>query len=422
MIGKEIGPYRITGKIGQGGMGIVFKGFHVKLEQEVAIKVLAPEFSQDPGMRDRFIHEAKIQAKISHPNVVNVFNYVEEDGNLFLVMEYIRGDTLENRLKRDGRLPNAAAVCISMLSALDFMHARGIIHRDIKPGNIMFLEDGSVKVMDFGIAKVAGEKGQTKTGMRLGTLWYMSPEQIRGEEASVSSDLYSVGVTLYQMATGRIPFGGDSEYKVMKAHLEEKPVPPWDLDPSISRDLGRIILKAIAKERKDRYQSARDFAADLGALEAPGAAPANVSRAAPERSGIDWQQMLAPLFRLDRKYLLIALLCLGMILIIAGLFMSLRHKKESVFPVTKSAPSSPAPSASSPSVVREPAAHSEPEPVPAPADQAVIAPGKQPKTSLKKSVMKKKTRPARKPQAGRQSRERVEREEPEGMGEWVIDK
>jgi len=141
-----------------------------------------------------------------------------------------------------------------------------------------------------------------------------------------------------------------------------------------------------------------------------------------KRSRIDWQGILAPLYRLDKRYLLIALLCLGMILIIAGLFMSMRHKKESVFPVTKSAPSSPAPSASSPSVVREPAAHSEPEPVPAPVDQAVIAPGKQPKTSLKKSVMKKKTRPARKPQAGRQSRERVEREEPEGMGEWVIDK
>jgi len=383
MIGKEIGPYRITGKIGQGGMGIVFKGFHVKLEQEVAIKVLAPEFSQDPAMRDRFIHEAKIQAKISHPNVVNVFNYVEEDGNLFLVMEYIRGDTLENRLKRDGRLPNAATVCISMLSALDFMHARGIIHRDIKPGNIMFLEDGSVKVMDFGIAKVAGEKGQTKTGMRLGTLWYMSPEQIRGEEASVSSDLYSVGVTLYQMATGRIPFGGDSEYKVMKAHLEEKPVPPWEIDPHISRDMGRIILKAIAKERKDRYQSARDFAADLGALEAPGAAPANFSRSAPERSGIDWQGILAPLCRLDRKYLLIALLCLGMILIIAGLFMSLRHKKESVFPVTKSAPSSPAPPSSLPSALPVPA------PVPAPVDQAVVTPEKQPKEMPKKYVQKK---------------------------------
>lgn len=263
MIGKEIGPYRIIEKIGQGGMGIVFKGLHVKLEQEVAIKVLAPELSQDPSMRERFIKEAKIQAKISHPNVVNVLNYVEEGSDLFLVMEFLQGETLDNRLKRLGWCPDAVNACISVLSALEFMHSRGIIHRDIKPGNIMFLDDGSVKVMDFGIAKVAGERGQTKTGMRVGTLWYMSPEQIKGEEATVSSDLYSVGVTLYQMITGRVPFGGESEYMVMKAHLEEQPIPPWEINGTVSKEFGRIILKALAKDKKDRYQNARDFAADL---------------------------------------------------------------------------------------------------------------------------------------------------------------
>lgn len=415
MIGREIGPYRITEKIGQGGMGIVYKGFHVKLEQEVAIKVLAPEFSHDPAMRDRFIHEAKTQAKISHPNVVNVFNYVEDDGNLFLVMEYIRGETLENRLKRAGKLPNARAVCISVLSALDFMHARGIIHRDIKPGNIMFLEDGSVKVMDFGIAKVAGEKGQTKTGMRLGTLWYMSPEQIRGEEASVSSDLYSVGVTLYQMATSRVPFGGDSEYQVMKAHLEDRPVPPWDIDGTISRDMGRIILKAIAKDSKDRYQSARDFAADLKTLEFQDSAPPNFATAAPVHRKPDWSGIMATITRLDKKYLLIALLCLGVILIIAGLFMSMRHKKESVFPVTKSAPSAPSPPAAPPA-----APPAEPVTPLEPVGQALETAGKQNPVTPKKHVKKKKTGQTRR--SGGKSDDRPEHEQPAGMGEWKIDK
>ncbi len=417
MIGREVGPYRITEKIGQGGMGIVYKGFHVKLEQEVAIKVLAPEFSHDPAMRDRFIHEAKTQARISHPNVVNVFNYVEDDGNLFLVMEYIRGETLENRLKKTGKQHNAGPVCLSVLSALEFMHARGIIHRDIKPGNIMFLEDGSVKVMDFGIAKVAGEKGQTKTGMRLGTLWYMSPEQIRGEEASVSSDLYSVGVTLYQMATGRVPFGGDSEYKVMKAHLEEKPVPPWEIDGTISRDMGKIILKAIAKDRKDRYQNAREFADELKSLESRSSVTPQLTAAVPMRRRFDWSGILTPITRPNRKYLLIALLCLGVILIFAGLFMAARHKKESVFPVTKSAPSAPSPPVAPPA-----ATPVEPVTPPEPVGQSEVTPEKLKPETPKKHAKKKKIGRTRSRGTSGNSHDRSDRDQPAGMGEWKIDK
>ncbi len=393
MIGKEIGPYRITEKIGQGGMGVVYKGLHVKLEQEVAVKVLAPEFSQDPAMRERFVREAKIQAKISHPNVVNVLNYVEDHGNLFLVMEYIRGETLESRLKRTGRVSDPVGVCISVLTALDFMHSRGIIHRDIKPGNVMFLEDGSVKVMDFGIAKVAGEKGQTKTGMRLGTLWYMSPEQIKGEDASVSSDLYSVGVTLYQMATNRVPFGGDSEYKIMKAHLEEKPIPPWEINANVSREVGSIILKAIAKDKKDRYRSAREFADDLRALDARKSAPLEISPAVSLLdkinlprffSRINLERFFSPIARLDRKYLLIALLCLGVVLIFVGLFLSVRHKEESVFPVTKTLPTVP-----TTSPARQPAAVSEPPAGPVPVEQ-LAKPADEATTEKKETPVKKK--------------------------------
>lgn len=435
MIGREIGPYRIIEKIGQGGMGIVFKGLHVKLEQEVAIKVLAPELSQDPSMRERFINEAKIQAKISHPNVVNVFNYVEEGSNLFLVMEYIPGETLDGMLKRSGCCPNAVNVCISVLSALEFMHSRGIVHRDIKPGNIMFLEDGTVKVMDFGIAKVAGERGQTKTGMRLGTLWYMSPEQIMGEEASVASDLYSVGVTLYQMLTGRIPFGGDSEYMVMKAHLEERPIPPWEINANVSRNIGAVILKSLAKDKSERYRSAREFADDLAsAAGSPSVAAPLSSQASPSVLSsppvvrrFAFPGVAGIFSGLDRKIVLIILFCVGLSLVIIGLFLAFQDKKESVFPVTKSLPSvSPFLPSPQPSRIEgEPALPANPE------GQVVEEVKTVPGETLKKKerrVAKKKTGPARAEAPSRSSREQKEKssrrssEKSDEMDEWKVSK
>lgn len=435
MIGREIGPYRIIEKIGQGGMGIVFKGLHVKLEQEVAIKVLAPELSQDPSMRERFINEAKIQAKISHPNVVNVLNYVEEGSNLFLVMEYIPGETLDTLLKRTGCCPNAVNVCISVLSALEFMHSRGIVHRDIKPGNIMFLEDGTVKVMDFGIAKVAGERGQTKTGMRLGTLWYMSPEQIMGEEASVASDLYSVGVTLYQMLTGRIPFGGDSEYMVMKAHLEERPIPPWEINANVSMNMGAVILKSLAKDKGERYRNAREFADDLAsAVGTPSAAAPlspqtspSVSSPAPVARGFVFPGVAGIFSGLDRKIVLIILFCVGLSLVIIGIFLAIQDKKESVFPVTKSLPSVP-PSLPSPQPSRiegEPALPADPEGKTV--EEVKTVPDK-PLKKKEKRFAKKKTGPARAESPPRSSRKQKEESSPRSseksdeMDEWKVSK
>lgn len=261
MIGKLIADYSIIEKIGQGGMGEVYKAVHTKLDQTVAIKVLSSEYSLNPSMRKRFINEARIQAKFSHPNLVNIFNLVERDSNVFIVMEYINGGTLEQYLENSNVLTEDESISISkqVLNALQFMHSKGVVHRDIKPSNIMFTEGGEVKVADFGIAKVMNEATKhTKTGM-LGSVIYVSPEQILGEKTSIATDIYSFGITLYRMVTGRTPFRGNSEYKVMQGHLKEKPIPPIKFNSNISKSLNKIILKSISKEPKKRYSSVSEF-------------------------------------------------------------------------------------------------------------------------------------------------------------------
>ncbi len=261
MIGKEIGPYRIHRLIGKGGMGVVYQGVHTKLDQRVAIKVMTSEYAREEGMRERFVQEAKLQAQLSHPNVVNIFNYLEDESDIFLVMEFVPGRTLEQMLQAGGAisLPETLHIMDGVLSALEFMHGRGIVHRDIKPANIIITESGQVKVTDFGIAKAVGEKGMTRTGTALGTVWYMSPERIRGEPIGHASDIYALGITLYQMVTGQVPFPSDSEYEVMRAHIEEPPPPPTGINADIPQALSDIILKALAKKPQDRFPSAEVF-------------------------------------------------------------------------------------------------------------------------------------------------------------------
>lgn len=332
MIGKEVGSYRILEKIGQGGMGVVYRGIHIMLEQVVAIKVLSPQFAQDRHMRSRFIKEAKIQARFSHPNVVNILNYLEGDGNIFLVMEYINGETLESCLKREGKLTveRAASVSMSILDALDFMHSKGVIHRDIKPSNIMFTEGGLVKVTDFGIAKVVGENGQTRTGM-VGSFLYISPEQILGEEASAQSDIYSFGITFYQMVTGRVPFNGDSEYKIMKAHLEEKPAIPWEINSDISKEVGKVILKAIAKNPKDRYQNIEELVKGLRTANKKQKSSLILSQLAIKKQSLK----IATFLNLNKKRFLISL---GSVIILLTAFLVWQRPNTTMVNGAKSVP------------------------------------------------------------------------------------
>src|SRR5215212_10051722 len=212
MIGNVVGSYKITEKIGEGGMGAVFKGVDMMLEREVAIKMLRPELASQPQVVERFRAEAVTLAKLNHPNVATLHSFFRQGEDFFMVMEFVRGQALDTVIHRTGAMDCDRAVSLfcQALEGIGRAHKLGIIHRDIKPANIMLTEEGSVKVMDFGIARVLGTSRMTKQGNIVGTIEYMSPEQVRGLESDARSDVYSLGIVLYEMLTGRVPFNCDS--------------------------------------------------------------------------------------------------------------------------------------------------------------------------------------------------------------------
>jgi tRNA A-37 threonylcarbamoyl transferase component Bud32 len=275
MVGRIVGSYRIVEKIGEGGMGAVYRAVDEMLDRQVAIKAIRPELAREPEIVERFRAEAKLLARVHHPAIATIYSFFHDGGELFLAMEFVRGRTLSDVLAAEGAFPwrRAVALLATALDGIEQAHCAGIIHRDLKPDNLMLTEGPALKVMDFGIARVPGSNHLTRTGLLIGTLRYVAPEQIRGEEVDRRTDLYALGVVLYQMLTGRVPFEGRTDFAILKAQLEEPPAPPRSLAPEVPDWLERIVLKALEKEPDRRFQTAEElriFLAGQGSLPLPG--------------------------------------------------------------------------------------------------------------------------------------------------------
>jgi len=260
------GRYEVQSRIARGGMADVFLARDTLLDRPVALKVLFPEFATDPSFVERFRREAQSAANLNHPNIVSVLDYGEASGTYFIVMEYVEGRSLAQIIRDEGGLSpdRAADITIDIASALGFAHRNGVIHRDVKPGNVLINTNGQVKVTDFGIARaVSTQENLTQTGTVMGTATYFSPEQARGEAVDPRSDVYALGVVLYESLAGRPPFSGDNPVAVAYKHVQEPPPPPRQLNPAIPEPLEAITLRAMAKNPANRYASADDLAADL---------------------------------------------------------------------------------------------------------------------------------------------------------------
>jgi eukaryotic-like serine/threonine-protein kinase len=270
---KRIGDYEILDELGSGGMGRVYRVRNVISDRVEAMKVLLPDLAGRQELAARFLREIKVLASLNHPNIAQLRTALEVDNQLVMIMEYVEGTTLAARLER-GPIPTSDALNYidQVLDALSYAHKQGIIHRDIKPSNMMLTPQGMVKLMDFGIARSEEDRTLTQAGTTMGSLSYMSPEQVKGETCDARSDLYSVGVSLYEMVTGQRPFQSGSDYSIMAAHVKEAPKPPLELQPTLPPALNEIILMAIAKDPGARFQSAAAFRNALSQVRGGGAA------------------------------------------------------------------------------------------------------------------------------------------------------
>lgn len=277
--------YQIEDPLGVGGMARVFRGTDLVLGRTVAIKVLADHLARDPRSVERFRREAQAAAGLSHPGIVSVYDTGSDGDVHYIVMEHVTGSTLADVEQEAGRLHpgRAAEIAEAVASALAHAHGKGIVHRDVKPGNVMITPSGDVKVMDFGIARALGGQSFTQTAAVLGTATYFSPEQAMGERVDARSDLYALGVVLYEMLAGRPPFAGDSPVAVAYQHVREDPEPPSRLNPDVDHALEAVVLRAMAKDRELRYQSAEEMRGDLERLRGV-EMPAGSAVASPDRT------------------------------------------------------------------------------------------------------------------------------------------
>jgi len=271
LIGKSLGQYRIVEQLGRGGMAVVYKAYQASLDRYVAIKVLPFFQAQDPTAMERFYREARAIARLEHPNILTVFDFGQVDGTLYIVMQYVEGGTLKERLGAPLDLDVAAKIVRQVGEALEYAHGLGVVHRDIKPSNVLLAKGDRVLLSDFGLAKMMeSTSALTKAGVGMGTPQYMSPEQGRGEPVDGRSDIYSLGVVLYEMLTGQVPFDAETPLAVVLKHLSTPLPRPRGLNPQIPEPVEQVILKATAKSPAQRYQSAAEMVEAL--LQASGLA------------------------------------------------------------------------------------------------------------------------------------------------------
>lgn len=348
MLGRTFGKYRIVDRLGRGGMGTVYRAIDETLEREVALKVLNPDLADSDIVR-RFRAEATTLAKLAHPGIATVFELYRDEQELFLVMEFVRGEPLDKVAERWGPLPpeRAAQIVMQILEPLGYAHRAGIVHRDLKPANLMVTEFGTIKIMDFGIARVAGSEHMTSDGMMMGTPAYMAPEQVLGAEVDGRADLYSVGVILYRLLTGNLPFKADTAIAMVQKQIKDPPTPVKQFRTELPAWCERVLARALAKSPADRFQTADEFRAALASVVMP--APNVAIAAAPGAEAAAVELTLAP-----------------------NASLSIEPPLGETMPPTAAAPPAPSQALPSPPAAVAPAAQATSPPKPAARDATVV--------------------------------------------------
>jgi serine/threonine-protein kinase len=320
------GRYQIIEELGRGGMGRVYRVLDKKLNEEVALKLIKSEIASDKKTVERFSNELKIARKIVHKNIARMFDLNEEKGTHFFTMEYVRGEDLKKLIRKMGRLSPGQAITIAnqVCEGLTEAHKLGVIHRDLKPQNVMVDEEGNARIMDFGIARSLEGKGLTGAGVMIGTPDYMSPEQVEGKETDQRSDIYSLGIILYEMVTGQVPFEGDTPFTIGVKHKSEVPKDPKEMNAQIPDDLSDVILKCLEKEKGNRYQSAEDLHSDLSNIEK--GLPTS-EKIIPERKPLTSREITV---QFSMKNYLVAVFFVLAVAVIAIVIWQLLHLKEQV--------------------------------------------------------------------------------------------